>query len=174
MATSFKAIATATLTSTATSITFSSIPQTYTHLWIMGQAGTTATDAPAIYARPNNITSSSYDYANIYVDSGGITQRNALNTDRSLGLLDMTDSTANSSNTGFEIVYPLYKGGLGNNTYLFNANSQRTATSVSNQASWGVSNVNDTNAITSIVFSLQGSGTRSFAAGTKITLYGLD
>jgi len=172
MATSFKALATATLTSTATSITFSSIPQTYTHLWVMGQVGTTYTTGCYMYVRPNNVSTNTYDYQLIYVNTGGITQQSNSDTDKSLGLVELITSTGNSAFTGFEIVYPLYKSGLGNNVWIYNGNTQRTATSNDNRGVWGTASNAETTAITSLVFSLQYGA--SFDTGTKITLYGLD
>jgi len=172
MATTFKALATATLTSTATTITFSSIPQTYTHLWIMGQAGTTYTTGTQLYARPNNISTSTYDYQHIYVQPSSIVQFNGSDTSNPLGLSELVNSTGNGCNIGFEIVYPLYKSGLGNNVWLYNCGAQRTSGSNDNRGVWGVASNAETAAISSIVFSLQYGA--SFDTGTKITLYGLD
>jgi hypothetical protein len=172
MATTFSAIATATLTSTATSITFSSIPQTYTHLWVIGQVGTTYTTGTYMFARPNNVSTNTYDYQHIYVNTGGITQQSNSDTDKSAGLIELITSTGNSAFTGFEIVYPLYKSGLGNNLWLYNGNTQRTSGSNDNRGICGVASNAQTTAITSLVFSLQYSA--SFDTGTKITLYGLD
>lgn len=172
MATSFKALATATLTSTTTTITFSSIPQTYTHLWVMGEAVTTYTTGAQMFVRPNNISTNTYDYQLIYVSTGSITQQSNSDTDKSLGLSELTSSTGNGCTLGFEIVYPLYKSGLGNNLWLYNSGGQRVSGANDNRGVWGVASNSQTTAITSLVFSLQYGA--SFDVGTKITLYGLD
>ena len=56
----FESISTTTLTGTAATVTFSSIPSTYQHLQIRGWAASAST--PRIYLRYNGDTASNYTY----------------------------------------------------------------------------------------------------------------
>jgi len=59
-------IATQTLGSTATTITFSSIPSTYTDLQIVTSVTSTSSTASAMYIRFNSDTASNYSYTYLY------------------------------------------------------------------------------------------------------------
>jgi len=173
MATTFKAIATATLSSSTTAINFTGIPQTFTHLWVIGQVGTDYTTGTYMHIAPNNVTSSTYDYQTIFVGNGSITMRSGASSDKSVGLAEMVSATSTGCFLGFELIYPAYTStSLGNNSWLYNVNGARTTTSTDYRGSWGTASNNETAAITSLNLYLDYSA--NFVAGSKITLYGLD
>lgn len=173
MATTFKAIATATLSASTTAINFTGIPQTFTHLWVLGEVGTDYTTGTYMHIAPNNITTNTYDYQIIFVGNGSITMRNSSNSDKSAGLAEIVSATSTGCWLGFEFVYPAYTStSLGNNSWLYNSNGARTTTSIDYRGSWGTASNNETTAITSLNFYLDYSA--NFVAGSKITLYGLD
>jgi len=167
MPSTYEPIATQTLSSTATSVTFSSIPQTYTDLRIVLAAGYSFTDT-LFTLELNGNTSAIY--------SG---------TD-----LNGTGSVANSGRSSNQVnfqsagwyPYPNDASTIGNGIYdIF----QYTNTSVNKTVLWRLNNTvsgstgarvglfRSTAAVTSLKFAMLTYLSPSFTVGSTFTLYGI-
>jgi hypothetical protein len=162
---------TSTLTSSATTITFSSISQDYTDLILIGNVVANA-NSTAVSFRVNSLTSSA-DYGHSwYGIQSDATARGGLETGVAYGASGWftTPSTngvyvsimefLNYTDTDkYKTVYArsMALGGAGS----YPGNEYLTST------------VKTTSAITSITLSLQTDNTKNFNAGTAFTLYGI-
>jgi hypothetical protein len=158
--TSFESIATATVSSATPSVTFSSIPQTYTHLqiraflynspWVIIQPnGSTPVISHALYGTGASVTASSYtsNYNGIVVNNSATTNVG------SAAVVDILDYT----NTNKTKTIRSLSGSDGNNT--------------SGQV-WFISTLwNSTSAITSIT--LAGQGGSNLQQYSHFALYGI-
>lgn len=154
-------IATQTLTASSATVTFSSIPQTYTDLYLVINAATGAyTDN---YIRYNSDTGTNYSYTRYGYNS------NATYADRGSSQSSMyfgsTDTTIVNTITHHIMNYSnstTYKTSLGRNGIVSGANWNGTQTFV---CLW-----RSTAAINSITLSLSSS---TWSTGSSFTLYGI-
>lgn len=168
VANSFFSIATTTLSSGQTTVTFSSIPQDYTHLQIraIGRLGEATTDNN-IYMQFNGDTASNYSYHYILgsgssVGAGGVaTQSNVL-------ALRTTGASSSANMFGVGIIDILDY----NNTNKFK--TVRSLTGHDQNGSgflfFESGNWRSTAAITSLTFSV---GVSNIATGSSFALYGV-
>jgi hypothetical protein len=160
------AIATTTLSSTATSITFSSIPSTYTDLRLVVVG--VASSGVAMCLRFNSDSGSNYSQTYLYGD--GSTAASGRNT--SLTRVNLTQVTNFGQNALpqlvtadiFSYASSTYKTFL--NTEAADQNGGGFASTVSQVSLW-----RSTSAIDNIYLYNDGSG--NYAAGTTATLYGI-
>jgi len=164
---SFYQIATTTLTATASTISFTSITNSYKHLQLRfyGQTTSAADDWVTLYF--NNDTSANYDRPNARGENatatGGYTQSATFSYLTQLNASGQTNYFGSAvltipyyTNTAFERVawsYGGFENGTGSNYAIFNTNYKSS------------------NAITSIYLGFEGSG--GFKIGTRASLYGI-
>jgi hypothetical protein len=165
MTATYEKIATNTLGSAATSITFSSISSSYTDLILVMQIASNSSNT--LFARFNGDSATNYSTTRL---SG-------------TGSSGVSDKENNSSTMALSnYAYPLST--LGNTTHIFqvfnysNTTTYKTAMCRANSASNGVdATVNlwrSTSAITSVGISTNGfGGTSSLLTGSTFTLYGI-
>lgn len=160
------ALATTTLSSSASSITFGSIPNTYRDLILVVFGRTDAArryEFTAIHL--NGDTSTSYDSVNIYWEAGGRgsytgTNVGALGT---LGLMGAQASSNHFNTCRYEIMD--YSANDKHKTVLYRADDPGRQTYIY------TGRYPSTNVITSVTFkTIQGA---SMIAGTTLTLYGV-
>lgn len=161
---SFTYIAQATLTS-AGSITFSNIPQSYTDLKIIFY-GKSIASGESTTMRFNGSTSGIYNYAGIYNNSGG---SNSTDVSRNL-----TYCTMGALSSWVTAMYEIDIFQYANTTDFKQA--RNTFTEWTNSTSSGRTGIVthmwfSTAAITSI--SLNGGVSSTFGSGTKVSLYGI-
>jgi hypothetical protein len=154
--TTYKPIATQTLGSSSSSVTFSSIPQTYTDL-VLVYNGISSASATATF-QFNSDTGS--NYSNTYVLGNG-----------------SSTSSGNGTNTSSMYqFYPTttYSSAVSHILNYSNSNVYKTVlTRSSNTANYSLANVGlwrNTSAITQIVV---GISTGTFSSGSTFTLYGI-
>jgi hypothetical protein len=154
----YEPISTQTLGSNQSSITISSIPQTYTDLIIVANGASTS--GGSMTARFNGDTGSNYSTTYVFGDGASVTSSRLTNS--SVGIFG-------SRNGGYQ------GGGVMQINNYANATTFKTMMARqfgSNQIQWfSVGLWRNTAAITSIVFSDEGSG--SFTTGFTLTLYGI-
>lgn len=153
----YEPIATTTATGSSTTVTFSSIPQTYTDLIIIGQG---VGSCPEPYIRFNGDTSSLYSYIRMYGNG----------------------STASSDRGSNETSYFVTTGSFTDGMFVFQLNNYsntttfKTGLSRSSRAGSHVSFIcglyRSTAAITSIVLTAA-SGQGNLTNGSTFTLYGI-
>ena len=167
----FESIASSSISGSPSSVTFSSIPQTYKHLEVRVVARTNATSAGAIdmYMQFNSVTSG-YNW----IESVG---SSASNINASSGISSTTwnimrNSLPRASETGYGVaiarIMDYTDTNKNRNAYWF--------CGYKGQTGYGnISNVSGTSgsaaAISSLTFSIEGGGT--FTNDSHITLYGL-
>ena len=164
MATTFAAIATKTLTSSTGLIEFTSIPQSFKHLWITGM---TKSDSTRYFRMAiNGSNDSSYNDAEFYGGSTGTpVQYGFRNGAYSLGVCESQNNWG-----GFDICIPNYANTSNFKPYLFRVNFLTFDSAGTNQGVWGGA-YQEYNAAVSTLGFFYNAGT--IAIGTKITLYGL-
>ena len=164
MANTYKLIQTQTLASTATTLTFSSIPQTFTDLIVKWSA----------FATPTNLSSASVD---IYFNASGTgftctemyNSSNGLQAWRPNGLVGQIparEATAANCFGNTELYIPNYTL-TQNKTYIVNWSSKRNETSGAAVGLAGGLRLN-TDAITSIRLNCN-----TFGIGSMFSLYGI-
>lgn len=161
---SYTAIASQTLTSSASSVTFSSIPGTFRDLVLVIQAGSTSGGGDAVKMRFNS--DSANNYSNVFMEGDGSTATSGTWT---------TNGIANSYNT-------VHFSSASNGSLLWQVMDYATtdkhkSTLVrSNRASSGVSGAAgrwaNTAAITSVTL-VYGDPGASFTSGSTFSLYGI-
>ena len=177
---SYDAIATATATGSSGTITFSNIPQTYTHLQLRIQArgtsgsggyytsvavtlnsDTTATNYYHHYVGGNG-SGTIYGSANTYATNSLINIPNALNTSNVFagGIIDILDYTSTNKNKTLRSL----NGADLNNTSGFPYSGAIFLASML----W-----NSTAAINSITFTADPTYSTNFASGSSFALYGV-
>ena len=157
----YEVISTQTLGSAAASVTFSSIPQTYTDLVLIVNHSVT-TGNPSIHGRFNSDTGSNYSRTRLY-GNGSATSSSRATTQTFLGL-----STAVGSSTTVEGIM------ICNILNYANATTYKTCITRNNAASLGVEASvtlwRNTAAVSTFeVF----PDTSTFTAGSTFTLYGI-
>jgi hypothetical protein len=166
MATTFAAIATKTLTSAATDILFTSIPQNFKHLWITGM--TAGSSGAGFRMDVNGSNGAAYNYAELYAASTSApVQYGGYNNSASLGNAYSAGST---SWGGIDICIPNYSNTSNWKLWLYKINFQRYDSVAQQEGVYGTAGDEYNAAITSLNFHFT-SG--QMVAGTKITLYGL-
>lgn len=172
MTATYDCIATTTLTTATTSVTFSSISGNYTDLVLVVAAATTHSDSTFLSTRINSDTGSNYSWTNLYT------------------LGSVAETSRNSNETfGWFAPYNSISTTLGDNVCIANfMNYSNTSTF----KSWIVRNSRastaldyegteefiglwrSTSAITSILIGNRRGGVDyNFASGSKFTLYGI-
>ena len=162
----YASIATTTLSSAASTITFSSIPSTYTHLQIRGIARSNgAADNTVIQF--NGDTAS--NYATHYVIGDGATASAGAGTSRANFYVDILASNASGA---------MWSGDVIDILDYANTNKYKTVRTLAGQdlngsgTVWLVSGLwQSTTAITSIVLKTNGAG--NFATYSSFALYGI-
>jgi len=161
MASTYEKIATNTLSSAQSSITFSSIPSTYTDLVLISNAAVSS-GAAQMLCRLNSDTGSNYSFTRLGGDGS------------------TTESSRASSVSYMQITWFGYltttinQAGIANFMNYSNSTTNKTVLTRSNNAGNGVgSNVNlwrSTSAINTILLYPDAS---TFATGSTFTLYGI-
>ena len=156
------AIATTTLSSAASTITFSSIPNTYTDLILVVNLSYTAGGATLM--RFNSDTGSNYSYTYIYGD--GTSAASGRGVDRTSIVVDLASGFDTTQFAMFKANIFSYAGSTNKTVLLENSNDKNGSGSVERSVRlW-----RNTNAITSISLTHSAS---TFTAGTTATLYGI-
>ena len=161
----YEPIATTTLTSATASVTFGSIPQTYTDLILVNYYATTTVNEDA-YVQFNSDTAS--NYSRTHLRGNGSTAGTGRATNQTYCLIDL-DSSGSTLNAGLQTV-----------THFMNySNTTTYKTLLSHSGTVGGSYTGttliaglwrSTSAITSI---LVGCTTNTFVVGSTFTLYGI-
>ena len=161
MAATYEPIATTTLGSAAASITFSSIPSTYTDLRLVLVGKVAATNANIIYTVNGSTTT--YSQTNLYGDGSTVTSDRLSNFD------GWYPTQADLGSTTIPSFYTLdifsYTGSTNKTALITNSVDQNG----SGQVGRVVSLWRNTAAITPIAL----SDSSNFAIGTTATLYGI-
>ena len=151
-------IASQTLGSAASSVTFSSIPQGYTDLVIVVN-GKATSSTPDMYVRFNNDSSALYSYTRMYGDgSSAASDRGSNQTLGYTGNWDTTEQTIT------KIQIQNYSNSTTFKTWLSRSDCPRILTMAY------ACLYRSTNAITSITI---GAATQSMATGSTFSLYGI-
>ena len=168
MATTYKAIATVTVGGGgAGSVTFSSIPQTYTDLCVL----VSARDDRSLYVDDYRIlfngNSTPFTYKALTADGETVSSYGGSSNSNNIGVVSAANATANTFGNGS--VYILNYTGSTNKSYSADAVSENNAT---NAQQWLVAGVyTDTSAITSITID-QGDGS-NWVQHSTFYLYGI-
>ena len=163
MTTTYIALATTTLSSATSTVTFSSIPATYRDLIIVVGNAQSASGNPGLVARFNGDTNSNYSY--VRMTGNGSTTGSASATDTFAVLAAAFGlSTSQIATTITQIMD--YSATDKHKTYL-SRSSRADAGVEAGAGRWA-----NTNAITSVAVFLGGS--LNFAAGTTFSLYGVN
>ena len=164
MPSTYEPIATSTLGSAAASITFSSIPSTYTDLRFTLLINTTTTNSEGIRLQYNNDTGTNYSY--LYVSGTGSSAVTALATDDTYIILHYS---------GTSTTIPTFYFG---DVFSYAGSTFKTALTGSSEDKNGSGNTTrnvglwrSTAAITTLKLGNAGGG--NFNAGTIATLYGI-
>jgi hypothetical protein len=162
MPSTYTPIATQTLGSTTATVTFSSIPSTYTDLVLISSAKfATGGSAGTFHFQFNGDTGTNYSYT--YMQGNGSSAISGRGSNATIGVLGQG---GNSSNNEFGIGIAQiqnYSNTTTNKTVLTRANESSSVVQA-----W-VSMWRNTNAINSILI----NGAYSFATGSTFTLYGV-
>ena len=172
MANTYTLIASNTLGSSAASVTFSSIPSTYTDLVLKASIRSTrANTLNVMNVRLNNLSTSIY--SDTVVDgnsSSASSYRISSSTQMELNYINGANSTSNTF-TNFEMYIPSYLSTTKKPISMFNAFEQN-ASSAGDAVIAAVAGLADiTSAITEI--NLSNAFSASFASGSTFWLYGL-
>ena len=166
MATTYTLIEAQTLTSNAASVTFSSIPATYTDLVVRFSArGDNEGGVNGTLKIEFNGDTAIADYDSILLLGNGSAAQSSINTEKIL--IQMSGQTANGFGSG-EIYVPSYLSSAIKPVSAFGVSESNTA-AVDMRATAGL--YNKTTAISSIAIK-QNSGT-NFVTGSSFYLYGI-
>ena len=168
MAVTYKPIATTTLGSTQTSVTFSSISGSYTDIVLISNITPSNTDAPGLLCEVNSDTGTNYSGTFLYGDgsaagSNRTTSQTRFTLARQYGLGDSTTGQPN-----FITHFQNYSNATTYKTVMTRANTPSGTTYKGVEASVGL--WRSTSAITSIKIFVNAGG---FATGSTFTLYGI-
>lgn len=164
MPSTYEPIATQTVSGSPSSVTFSSIPSTYTDLLVVTQTAFTA--ATDVYFRFNGDTATNYSYTILYGD--GTSAGSARASSASAGILDYYGNPTTT---------------LGNSMMYFNVfnyantTTYKTTLSRSSRGSGGTDAIvnlwRSTAAVTSITLGGGSALSQGWVNGSTITLYGI-
>ena len=160
--TTYEPLATNTLTSSASAVTFSSISASYTDLVLVVNGKTTGTGPSSFGFRFNGDTGSNYSLNIVYGNSGGVASTRTNNGNYTSG--GQTDSSTPFNPCIFHI--NSYSNTATYKTVLFRSNMPDT------QLTFGISTWRNTAAINSIEINHFDAG-GSWASGSSFTLYGI-
>ena len=161
MASTYTPIATNTLGSAAASVTFSSIPATYTDLVLVAVQGNNQNTDYDVYIRFNSDSGSNYSRTNLSGNgTSAASARTSNNTEIRIG-----PSLNNTVTSMVTLNVMNYSNTTTNKTSLLRS-GHASGYTIAEVALW-----RNTAAITSIEFTLQGGF--SFVAGSTFTLYGV-
>jgi hypothetical protein len=164
MATTYEPITTTTLTSAASSITFSSISSAYTDLKVVF-VGTTTVDGETMYYRFNSDSATNYSITQLYTSGSTVNTRILTSATQ----LSTTFGMSLSDTTPQMITFDVFSyAGATRKSTLGNHAGQKGA---SGGLDLTVGLWRDTSAITSIY--IFPSGGTTFKVGTTATLYGI-
>lgn len=166
MPVTYEPISSQTLSSAASSITFSSIPSTWTDLRLIfvGKSTNTGTGSDALIMRYNSDTANNYSYTHLRGDGTSVSANTYSNQTSLYGGEFSLGGSPGPSMTSFDIFS--YSGNTYKSCLITNASNR-------NGAGWVYNFVGlwrSTSAITSITLS---SVNYTMAIGTTATLYGI-
>lgn len=166
---SYESIATVTVGSSQSTITFSSIPSTYTHLQLRGIARNSASSSAGndnIYMRFNSDTASNYSFHYLY--GTGSSALAGAGANQSIMLAGKPASSGDGSNIFGVFVTDILEY---NNTNIYK--TIRTLTGIDNNGSgiifFSSGNWRNTNAITTITL----TSSADFTSYSSFALYGI-
>lgn len=171
MPSTYTLISSNVLTGSAASVTFSSIPSTYTDLVLRFSARVdVAGNTAQLGLRLNGSSSAIYSITRLRGNgSTASSSRSSSATEMSGFNANADASTTNTFNSG-ELYIPNYTGSNQKPVGIFNANETNAATGILIDASAGLANL--TSAITSIYLYDSGSS-GNFMTGSSFYLYGI-
>lgn len=156
----------------ASSIVFTSIPQTYTDLKVVLSSRSTAGAAVAysIFMKMNNLTTSIYSQRALEGNGASASSFNQSGVDTAVrvGILNGTGATANAFSST-EIYIPNYTGSNNKSVSIETAAETNAATTYMNLIAYLVSS---SAAITDLTFSVESTAV-SFAQYSSASLYGI-
>jgi hypothetical protein len=167
MANTYKLISSNVLTTTAATVTFSSIPSTYTDLTLICSARSNqASSVVSSFLQMNSITSG---YSVIFLRGNGSSASVGSDTSQTKSFIGNTNGSTSTSNTfaNFEIYIPNYNS---SNLKAFGSD-QVQEENITSPVYRGINSclLSDTAAITSLTLSTTGS----FVSGSSFYLYGI-
>ena len=166
MPATYEPIATTTLGSAASTITFSTIPATYTDLRLVLVAQGNSTTNAAI--RFNSDTGSNYSITQLQGDGGGVYSQGTTNQS-SIGYVQIPNNGGTPNNTFGMVTYDIfsYAGSTNKTVLLADAGDMNGSGNINRVVGlW-----RNTAAITSITITTLGAAT--YVANTTATLYGI-
>lgn len=166
----YEAIATTTLSSGATSVSFTSIPSTYTDLYIVGQCGVSNNDYLTFRVGNSSVDTGS-NYSHTFLEGNGSSASSGRQSNISKIYIGSTTSIMNNSlNYSFYINLMNYSNTTTNKTFLnriANNNSSFPGTTA-NVGLW-----RSTSAINIITIAPDTNDGRTLIAGSTFSLYGI-
>ena len=163
----YELIETITLGSDAASITFASIPQTFTDLKMVCSARLAGTGVPSVRIRFNSDSGTNYSYTYIEGSGSSVSSgKSTGNTNIQIGNLNTSSSTANTF-TSIEVYVFNYSSASLKSTSSISAMETNATTAYINPIAglW-----NSTSAITAIEIIYPGS---NFVTNSSFSLYGI-
>jgi hypothetical protein len=167
MPATYDCIATTTLGSTASSITFSSIPSTFTDLVIIFSGQNSTSSNADVTMVLNNDTSAAYSRMRLYSNGTTVSADRAINATSAEAVAYIGGSATSSMFASTQINILSYANTSVNKTWLLHWNSNGTSDAYSLM---GIGLYRSLSAITQIQF-YPVSG--NFVAGTTATIYGI-
>ena len=170
MPSTYEPIATNTLGSDTSTVTFSSIPSTYTDLRIVASVRVASASIDYFSMRLNSDTAANYSLT--YLQGFGLTASSSRFSSLSQGIIGWATSNTEPANQFNFLTVDLmnYSNSTTNKTYLTRSND------ATNRVYSEVGLYRSTSAISSIVFGTWGAGTfgaNNIKAGSTFTLYGI-
>lgn len=160
-------IATQTLSSATASVTFSSIPATYTDLVIITQAGVTASGNAGYMRVGNSSVDTGTNYSTIYFIGNGTSSQSGRYISSSIGVSFLQPGYGNPA--------LLYTAGISNIMNYANTTTYKTVTirsgAASTSAEAAVGLWRSTAAIN--IITLYPEGSTTWLSGSTFTLYGI-
>lgn len=171
MAATYTLISSNTLSGSAASITFSSIPSTYTDLVLRVSARSTRTaNSNNLDLRLNGDSSALYSYTNIYASGTSVaSQRGSAATEIFVGTMPAANATANTFLSA-EIYIPSYTASQNKPLGSISVFENNSATV--NEIDGNANLYRSTTAISSITL-YSGAGSFNFDTGSSFYLYGI-
>jgi hypothetical protein len=164
----YEAIQSYTLTNTSPSITFGSIPQTYTDLVIVSSVRISGTGGEGCGIRFNSDTGSNYSYTRLYASSAVYSDRGTNLTSGEFGYFPGDDSTAGLFGNGVGHIMN-YSNTTTHKTHLLRWNNNQNVGTTHTGLNVGL--WRNTSAITSIT--LTAGSSKNFISGCTFSLYGI-
>ena len=169
MATTYTLISSNTLSSSAASVTFSSIPATYTDLVLkVSVRGDAAVVSNNLYCRFNGDTGANYSYTQLYGNGATAASANGSPTNPSIYQGNVGASATASTFSNVEIYIPSYTA---TQKKPFSADSAHETNATTAYRSANALLWQTTSAITSIDITIAGGS--SFVSGSSFYLYGI-